>query len=77
MFALFQETVGHQNLAAKGIRLAATIAKRIIQFGGFKASLDLPAFTRTSLLQPAHWMAHKPTILPTKPLLWQSLAHIP
>ena len=44
MFALFQEAVDQQNLAAKGIRLVASIAKRMMQFGGFKASLDLPAF---------------------------------
>ena len=56
MFALFQEAFDQQNLAAKGIRLAASIAKRMMQFGGFKASLDLPAFAsleQNGFLQPA------------------------
>ena len=55
MFALFQEAVDQQNLAAKGIRLAAPVAKRMMQFGGFKASLDLSAFAlleQDGFLQP-------------------------
>jgi hypothetical protein len=55
MFALFQEAVDQPNLAAKGIRLAASIAKRMMQFGGFKAFLDLPAFAlleQDGFLQP-------------------------
>ena len=55
MFALFQEAFDQHNLAAKGIRLAASIAKRMMQFCGFKASLDLPAFVllmQDGFLQP-------------------------